>query len=70
MSENRPSFTRGVFAGAVHDELLFPFPNSSRNEIPKRRQSFIASSVRSIRMERAASSIRLASTKKKVSVKK
>lgn len=26
MSENRPSFTRGVFAGAVYDELLFPYP--------------------------------------------
>ncbi|MBC7894451.1 MAG: acyl-CoA dehydrogenase family protein [Cytophagaceae bacterium] len=26
MSEPRPSFTRGLFAGAVHDDLLFPFP--------------------------------------------
>ena len=24
--EPRPSFTRGVFAGAVHDSLLFPYP--------------------------------------------
>ena len=24
--EQRPSFTRGVFAGAVHDSLLFPYP--------------------------------------------
>jgi acyl-CoA dehydrogenase family protein 9 len=24
--EVRPSFTRGVFAGAVHDDLLFPYP--------------------------------------------
>jgi alkylation response protein AidB-like acyl-CoA dehydrogenase len=22
----RPSFTRGIFAGAIHDDLLFPFP--------------------------------------------
>ena len=28
MSESQPSFTRGVFAGAVHDELLFPYPQS------------------------------------------
>lgn len=28
VSENRPSFTRGVFAGAVYDELLFPYPES------------------------------------------
>ncbi len=26
MSEVKPSFTRGVFAGAVHDNLLFPYP--------------------------------------------
>ena len=26
MSDHRPSFTRGLFAGAVHDSLLFPFP--------------------------------------------
>ncbi len=26
MSEIKPSFTRGVFAGAVHDLLLFPYP--------------------------------------------
>jgi len=26
MSEIKPSFTRGVFAGAVHDSLLFPYP--------------------------------------------
>src|SRR5688500_4475247 len=24
--ESKPSFTRGVFAGAVHDSLLFPYP--------------------------------------------
>jgi len=24
--ETKPSFTRGVFAGAVHDSLLFPYP--------------------------------------------
>lgn len=26
MSEIKPSFTRGVFSGAVHDNLLFPYP--------------------------------------------
>ena len=26
--EARPSFTRGIFAGAVHDDLLFPYPKS------------------------------------------
>ena len=26
LSEVRPSFTRGIFAGAVHDDLLFPYP--------------------------------------------
>lgn len=26
--EIRPSFTRGIFAGAVHDDLLFPYPQS------------------------------------------
>jgi alkylation response protein AidB-like acyl-CoA dehydrogenase len=25
-TEVRPSFTRGIFAGAVHDDLLFPYP--------------------------------------------
>jgi acyl-CoA dehydrogenase family protein 9 len=28
VSDAAPSFTRGVFAGAVYDELLFPFPQS------------------------------------------
>ena len=23
-----PSFVRGIFAGALHDELLFPFPDA------------------------------------------
>ncbi|HEX5830695.1 MAG TPA: acyl-CoA dehydrogenase family protein [Gemmatimonadaceae bacterium] len=27
MSEVRPSFLRGVFAGAIHDELIFPYPD-------------------------------------------
>jgi acyl-CoA dehydrogenase family protein 9 len=27
MTDQPPSFTRGIFAGAVHDELLFPFPD-------------------------------------------
>jgi acyl-CoA dehydrogenase family protein 9 len=26
--DQKPSFTRGVFAGAVHDSLLFPYPSS------------------------------------------
>ena len=26
MTELEPSFTRGIFAGAIHDDLLFPFP--------------------------------------------
>ncbi len=26
VAESKPSFTRGVFAGAVHDSLLFPYP--------------------------------------------
>jgi alkylation response protein AidB-like acyl-CoA dehydrogenase len=28
VSDFKPSFTRGIFAGVVHDELLFPFPLS------------------------------------------
>ena len=35
VSENRPSFTRGVFAGAVHDELLFPFPEQLQKRNPE-----------------------------------
>ena len=34
MSDGQPSFTRGVFAGAVHDELLFPFPESLERKNP------------------------------------
>lgn len=26
VAEQKPSFTRGIFAGVVHDSLLFPFP--------------------------------------------
>ncbi len=26
MSDDAPSFVRGLFAGAIHDELLFPYP--------------------------------------------
>ena len=26
MSDGAPSFVRGIFAGAIHDDLLFPFP--------------------------------------------
>jgi acyl-CoA dehydrogenase family protein 9 len=28
VNDFKPSFTRGIFAGVVHDELLFPFPRS------------------------------------------
>ena len=27
MSDTNPSFVRGIFAGAIHDELLFPYPD-------------------------------------------
>ena len=26
MSDDAPSFVRGLFAGAIHDDLLFPYP--------------------------------------------
>src|SRR5262245_37262983 len=26
MREPKPSFTRGIYAGAIHDSLLFPYP--------------------------------------------
>ena len=26
MTDQQPSFTRGIFAGAIHDSLLFPYP--------------------------------------------
>ena len=35
MSDGQPSFTRGVFAGAVHDQLLFPFPASLDKSNPE-----------------------------------
>lgn len=28
LSDARPSFTRGIFAGAVHDDLFFPYPET------------------------------------------
>ena len=28
MSDTQPSFTRGIFAGVIHDELLFPYPEN------------------------------------------
>mgnify|MGYP001549018015 CR=1 FL=1 len=34
MTDSRPSFTRGIFAGAVHDELLFPYPPSLETRNP------------------------------------
>ena len=30
MTDIKPSFTRGIFAGVVHDDLLFPYPRSAR----------------------------------------
>ena len=27
MTDQQPSFTRGIFAGAIHDSLLFPYPD-------------------------------------------
>jgi len=33
-AEARPSFTRGIFAGAVHDDLLFPYPQSLERTNP------------------------------------
>jgi acyl-CoA dehydrogenase family protein 9 len=35
LTESRPSFTRGIFAGAVHDDLLFPYPNSLDERNPE-----------------------------------
>ena len=34
MSEIKPSFTRGVFAGAVHDDILFPYPATLERRNP------------------------------------
>ncbi len=28
MSDTKPSFARGIFAGAIHDSLLFPYPDT------------------------------------------
>jgi alkylation response protein AidB-like acyl-CoA dehydrogenase len=35
LTESRPSFTRGIFAGAVHDDLLFPYPASLEERNPE-----------------------------------
>jgi len=32
--EDALSFVRGIFAGAIHDELLFPFPTSLEDRDP------------------------------------
>ena len=53
MSDFKPSFTRGIFAGVVHDELLFPYPQSL-----DKRDAAEAETVRRLvseidRMERA-----------------
>ena len=34
MSDDAPSFVRGIFAGAIHDSLLFPFPASLQERDP------------------------------------
>ena len=34
MSDDAPSFVRGIFAGAIHDALLFPFPASLEERDP------------------------------------
>ena len=34
MSDDAPSFVRGIFAGAIHDDLLFPFPASLEQRDP------------------------------------
>src|SRR5688500_2901725 len=36
--ESKPSFTRGIFAGAVHDSLLFPYPPSLEARDPGEAQ--------------------------------
>jgi alkylation response protein AidB-like acyl-CoA dehydrogenase len=35
MSDDAPSFVRGIFAGAIHDDLLFPFPASLEARDPE-----------------------------------
>ncbi len=35
MSDPMPSFTRGLFAGAVHDSLLFPYPSTLDDKRPE-----------------------------------
>jgi alkylation response protein AidB-like acyl-CoA dehydrogenase len=35
VTDFKPSFTRGIFAGVVHDELLFPFPRSLEKRDPE-----------------------------------
>jgi acyl-CoA dehydrogenase family protein 9 len=34
VTDNKPSFTRGIFAGAVHDDLLFPYPPTLEKRDP------------------------------------
>jgi alkylation response protein AidB-like acyl-CoA dehydrogenase len=35
VTDIKPSFTRGIFAGAVHDDLLFPYPASLEKRDPE-----------------------------------
>ncbi len=35
MTDIKPSFTRGIFAGVVHDDLLFPYPASLDKRNPE-----------------------------------
>src|SRR5208337_3520142 len=34
MSEPGPSFVRGLFSGAIHDSLFFPYPDSLERRDP------------------------------------
>jgi acyl-CoA dehydrogenase family protein 9 len=35
VSDFQPSFTRGIFAGVIHDELLFPYPRGLEERNPE-----------------------------------
>ena len=48
MKETRPSFLRGVFAGAIHDALLFPYPASLEARNPDEARD-VARLVRALR---------------------
>ena len=52
MSDFKPSFTRGIFAGVVHDELLFPFPPSLDKRDPAEAETVRRLIAEIDRMER------------------